>query len=129
VIAEFKEFIKRGNFIDMAVGIVMGLATLAVVTALVERLILPLIAMIVGEPNFDAIGTFGDIDPETGAAAGSVGAVITQAINFVLIAFVLFLIVKGYNRFKAKEEEEAPAADPEELTLLREIRDALRERA
>jgi large conductance mechanosensitive channel len=121
VIAEFKEFINRGNFVDLAVGFVMGLAVAGLVTALVERLIMPLIALMVGEPNFDAIGTFGD--------NGSVGAVITALVNFLLIAFALFLIVKAYNRMQRKQPDEPePEADPEDVVLLREIRDALQRR-
>jgi large conductance mechanosensitive channel protein len=80
VIQEFKEFVNKGNFVDLAVGFVMGLAVAGVVTALVERLVMPLIALIVGQPNFDAIGTFGDV--------GSVGAVVTALVNFLLIALV-----------------------------------------
>jgi large conductance mechanosensitive channel len=121
VIQEFKEFINRGNFVDIAVGFVMGLAVAGVVTALVERLIMPLIALAVGEPNFDAIGTFGD--------NGSIGAVITALVNFLLIALALFLIVKAYNRMqRTQPEEPEPEADPDDVVLLREIRDELRAR-
>jgi large conductance mechanosensitive channel len=121
VIAEFKEFINRGNFVDLAVGFVMGLAVAGVVTTLVERLIMPLIALLVGEPNFDAIGTFGE--------DGSIGAVITALVNFLLVALALFLIVKAYNRMQRKQPDEPePEADPEEVVLLREIRDALQRR-
>jgi large conductance mechanosensitive channel len=121
VIQEFREFINRGNFVDIAVGFVMGLAVAGVVTALVERLIMPLIALAVGEPNFDAIGTFGD--------NGSIGAVITALVNFLLIALALFLIVKAYNRMqRTQPEEPEPEADPDDVVLLREIRDELRAR-
>jgi large conductance mechanosensitive channel len=121
VIEEYKEFINRGNFVDLAVGFVMGLAVAGVVTALVERLIMPLIALLVGEPNFDAIGTFGD--------NGSVGAVITALVNLLVIALALFLIVKAYNRTQRKQPDEPdPEADPEDVMLLREIRDTLQRR-
>jgi large conductance mechanosensitive channel len=121
VIEEFREFINRGNFVDLAVGFVMGLAVAGVVTALVERLVMPLIALMVGEPNFDAIGTFGD--------NGSVGAVITAVVNFLLIALALFFIVKAYNRMQRRRPNvPEPEADPEEVMLLREIRDALQRR-
>jgi large conductance mechanosensitive channel len=121
VIEEFREFINRGNFVDLAVGFVMGLAVAGVVTALVERLVMPLIALMVGEPNFDAIGTFGD--------NGSVGAVITAVVNFLLIALALFFIVKAYNRMQRRRPDvPEPEADPEEVMLLREIRDALQRR-
>jgi large conductance mechanosensitive channel len=120
VIAEFREFINRGNFIDIAVGFVMGAAVAGVVTAFVERLIMPLIALLFGQPDFDAIGTFG--------AEGSIGAVITATVNFLLISVALFMIVKVYNRMQRKDPDEAePEADPEDVLLLREIRDALRQ--
>jgi large conductance mechanosensitive channel len=120
VIAEFREFINRGNFIDIAVGFVMGAAVAGVVTTLVERLIMPLIALLFGQPDFDAIGTFGD--------EGSIGAVITALVNFLFIAVALFMIVKVYNRMQRKDPDEAePEADPEDVVLLREIRDALRQ--
>jgi large conductance mechanosensitive channel len=119
VIQEFREFINRGNFIDLAVGFVLGVAVTGVVTTTVERLVMPLIALLVGQPNFDDIGTFGD--------QGSVGAVLTALVNFLLIAFVLFLIVKAYNRMqRATPDEPEPEADPEDVVLLREIRDSLR---
>jgi large conductance mechanosensitive channel len=121
VIEEFKEFISRGNFVDLAVGFVMGLAVAGVVTAFVERLIMPLIALLVGEPNFDAIGTFGD--------SGSVGAVITALVNFLVIALALFGIIKAYNRMQRRQPDEPePEADPEDVMLLREIRDTLQRR-
>jgi large conductance mechanosensitive channel len=130
VITEFKEFINRGNFIDLAVGFVMGVAVTGVVNTLVERMLMPLIAMIFGQPDFDAIGTFGSVDPETGMQTGSVGAVLTAVVNFLLIAFALFLIVKAYNRMqRTRADEPEPDADPEDVVLLREIRDALRTRA
>jgi large conductance mechanosensitive channel len=126
VIEEFKEFISRGNFVELAVAFVMGLAVAGVVTALVERLVMPLIALVVGEPNFDSIGQFAC---EAGECAGSVGAVITALVNFLLVALALFFIVKGYNRMQRRQPEEPePEADPEEVLLLREIRDELRAR-
>jgi large conductance mechanosensitive channel len=124
VIAEFREFINRGNFVDLAVGFVMGLAVAGVVNAIVERLVMPAIAVVVGEPNFDAIGQFAC---EDGTCAGSVGAVITALVNFLLIALVLFLIVRAYNRMqRTHPEEPEPEADPDDVVLLREIRDLLR---
>jgi large conductance mechanosensitive channel len=89
-----------------------------VVTALVERLIMPLIALLFGQPDFDDIGTFG--------AEGSIGALITATVNFLIISVALFMIVKVYNRMQRKDPDEAePEADPEDVVLLREIRDAL----
>jgi large conductance mechanosensitive channel len=130
VIAEFREFINRGSFVDLAVGFVMGVAVTGVVNAFVDRLIMPLIALIFGQPDFDAIGTFGAVDPETGMQTGSVGAVLTALVNFLLIAVAVFLIVKAYNRMQRKRPEvPEPEADPEDVLLLREIRDSLRGRS
>ena len=132
MIAEFKEFIARGNMVELAVAFVLGVAFQSVISAITGRVLTPLIAMAFGEPNFDALLTFGQIDPETGVPAGSVGAVLTALVNFLLVAIALFLVVKGYNRLKRRQEtaeEEAPAEpepDPEDVVLLREIRDALR---
>lgn len=130
MLAEFKEFISRGSFVELAVGFVMGVAFQAVVSTLSERVITPAIATLFGEPDFDRLLTFGAVDPVTGMPVGSVGAVLTALINFLLVAFVLFLVVKAYNRLQRDEPEEPePEADPEDVVLLREIRDALRERA
>jgi large conductance mechanosensitive channel len=120
MIREFRAFIDRGSFIDLAVAFVMGAAVTTVITTLVERLLMPLIALAIGQPNFDAIGTFGD--------DGSIGAVVTSLVNFLLVAFVLFLIVRGYNRLRPPPEpEDVAAADAatEQVLLLREIRDRL----
>jgi large conductance mechanosensitive channel len=128
VIAEFKEFINRGSFVELAVGFVMGIAFQSVISALTERVITPAIAMVFGQPDFDTLLTFGAIDPETGMPVGSVGAVLTALVNFLLVAFALFLVVKGYNRLQRRDPEEPePEADPEDVVLLREIRDALRQ--
>lgn len=128
MIQEFKEFVNRGNFVDLAVGFVMGVAVTGVVQTIVDRLIMPLIGMVFGEPSFDTLLTFGATG-EDGVPVGSVGAVITALINLLLIALVLFLIVRAYNRMqRTAPEEPEPEADPEDVVLLREIRDALRER-
>jgi large conductance mechanosensitive channel len=126
VIAEFKEFINRGNFIDLAVAFVMGVAVAGVINTFVERVIMPIIGVIFGEPNFDDVGQFACAN---GECAGSVGAVITALINFLLVALGLFLIVKAYNKLqRAKPEEAEPEAEPADVVLLREIRDELRTR-
>lgn len=122
MIAEFKEFINRGNFIDIAVGFVMGVAVAGVVTAIVERVIMPVIGILFGEPDFDEFGQFACTN---GDCAGSLGAVITALVNFLLIALALFLIVKAYNRLQRSSADE-PEADSDEVVLLREIRDQLR---
>jgi large conductance mechanosensitive channel len=142
VIQEFKEFINRGSVVDLAVAFVMGLAFKPIIDAIVGRVLMPIIGMLVGQPNFDALGTFaceaagsGAIDPAAGIlvgdrlCAGSIGAVITALVNFLLIALALFFVVKAYNRMqRATPEEPEPEAEPEDVTLLREIRDALTRR-
>ena len=126
---EFREFVNRGSFVELAVGFVIGVAFQQVVSTLTERVLMPAIAMIFGEPDFDSLLTFGATDPETGLPTGSVGALLTSVVNLLLVAVALFLVVKAYNRMRrhrAKEPE--PEADPEDVALLREIRDELRSR-
>jgi large conductance mechanosensitive channel len=126
--AEFREFVDRGSFIDLAVGFVMGAAVTTVVQAVVNWLLMPLIGIAFGDANFDNLLTFGEAVGEDGVPIGSVGAVLTALVAFLLVALVMFLVVRSYNRMR-RAEEEAPAEpepDPEELVLLREIRDALR---
>lgn len=130
MIAEFKEFIARGNMVELAVAFVLGVAFQSVISTITGRVLTPLIAWVFGEPNFDTLLTFGAVDPETGIPAGSLGAVLTALINFLLVAIALFVIVKAYNRLQRSQEEADEAAaepepDPEDIVLLREIRDAL----
>lgn len=125
MVKEFKDFISRGNLVDIAVGFVMGVAFASVVTAFVNRIVNPLIGLLFNVSSLDALWVFGKIDEATGLKAGSVGAFIGAFINFVIVAFVMFLVVKAYNRMKAKEEEAAPAEPPEDTLLLRQIRDSL----
>lgn len=129
MIAEFREFVNRGNMLDLAVGFVMGVSFQAVISTITARVLTPVIALVFGEPNLDAILTFGPIDPETGVPAGSIGAVFTALLNFLLVALALFGVIKAYNRMQRTKEEVAeaePEPDPEDVVLLREIRDALR---
>ena len=131
MIAEFKEFIAHGNMVELAVAFVLGISFQSVVSTITGRVLTPLIAWVFGEPNFDTLLTFGAVDPETGIPAGSLGAVLTALINFLLVAVVLFLLIKAYNRLQRSQEAEAaaepavPEPDPEDVVLLREIRDAL----
>ncbi|UJF23949.1 large conductance mechanosensitive channel protein MscL [Suttonella sp. R2A3] len=121
----FKEFISRGNAIDLAVGVVIGAAFGAVVTGLVETFINPLISVIAGEPNFDDIGF------TLNGVLFPIGQIITALVNFLLVAFAIyFFIVMPMNKLNARmkkeeEAEEAPAEPSEEVVLLREIRDQL----
>lgn len=123
MIQEFKDFIAKGNVMDMAVGIIMGAAFTAIVTSLVDDLITPLIGLFMGGVDFSGL-TFG-----LGEALFKYGNFIMAVINFLIIAWVVFLLVKMVNRVKdaavkAEEEEEAPAG-PSEKDILIEIRDAL----
>jgi large conductance mechanosensitive channel len=123
ILKEFKDFITRGNLIEIAVGLVIALAFSAVINALVNSLLMPLIAAIVGKPTFD------DLTLTLNGAVIPYGTFITAIVTFLLIAAaVFFFIVKPYNMWKArraKAEEAAPAAPAEEIVLLREIRDRL----
>jgi large conductance mechanosensitive channel len=129
MLTEFKEFINRGNVIDLAVAVVMGAAFAPVIAAIVESILMPLIGMLVGEPNFDGLGRFAC---DEGGCAGSVGVAITAIVNFLFVALALFLVIKAYNRMARQSPEQADepeaGADPDEVVLLREIRDALRTR-
>ena len=127
MIAELKTFLLRGNVIDLAVAVVIGVAFTAIVTAIVDGIIGPLIALIVGEPDFTG-WTVTVSDTEF-----LVGVVISAVINFVAVGTVLFFVVKGVNRLMdARRREADPEVTaeetPEELLLLRDIRDALQSR-
>jgi large conductance mechanosensitive channel len=122
MVKEFKEFIARGNMIDLAVGFIMGAAFTAVVNGLVQHLLMPTIAIPFGEPSFDGI-----IWTVNGSEV-AVGSFITAAVTFLLIAVATFLfVVRPYNAVRArmaKPAEPVPAG-PTEVELLIEIRDAL----
>jgi len=119
MLKEFKTFAMKGNLIDIAVGLILALAFSAVVSAFVDGILLNLIAAIIGEPSFDAIvWTIGSPPDFTEI---QIGIFITALVNFVIVAWVLFLIVKMTNRFREPEAH----AGPTEIELLIEIRDAL----
>ncbi len=132
MVSEFKEFIAKGNVLDLAVAVVIGAAFGKIVTALVDGIVMPLIGMLTGgvsvsdwkyvisPAQFDAAGK------ETLAeSAIKYGAFIQTIVDFLIIAFVIFLVLKAYNRMR-KPVEEAAAAPAEEVLLLREIRDSLK---
>ncbi len=125
MIKEFKDFIAKGNVMDMAVGIIIGAAFTAIVGSLVEDLINPIISLFMGGIDFSSMG-IKLTDGEDGAVF-AYGKFIMAIINFLIIAFVVFLLVKAVNKAKGPEEE-APAEDPgpSEVDLLTEIRDALK---
>jgi large conductance mechanosensitive channel len=117
MIKEFKEFVTKGNLIEIAVAFILGLAFAAVVTAF-TGVILDTIGYILGsDVDFSQVGVHKD-----GVLVIHIGVFITALVNFLIIAFVLFLIVKAYNRFKRKEEV---VAGPTEVELLTQIRDEL----
>jgi large conductance mechanosensitive channel len=116
-VKEFKEFIDRGNVVDLAVAVVLGAAFGAVITSFVNNILLQIIAIIVGKPSFN------DLDFEINDAVIRYGAFLTDLVSFLSIAFAVFLVVKAYNRIRRPKVEEAAAVT--EVQLLTEIRDAL----
>ena len=141
MLKEFKDFIARGNVMDMAVGIIIGAAFTAIVKSMVSDLINPIISLFTGGIDFTnwfvvlGDGTFATLAEarDAGAAVFAYGAFIMAVINFLIIAFVVFMLVRYVNKVKAmaeKEEEAAPEPEapkgPSELDVLLEIRDALK---
>lgn len=141
MLKEFKEFAVKGNMVDMAVGIIIGAAFATVVGSLVNDIIMPIVSAIFNAPDFsnlfvilkDPVGEAINMDSiaavrDAGGVALGYGLFINAIIAFVIVAWVLFMIIKGMNKTK-KKEEEAPAAPPKpsnEEVLLAEIRDALK---
>lgn len=123
MISEFKEFVAQGSMMDMASGIIIGAAVTAVVTSLVTDLVMPIVGLFTGGTDFTTLGI--PLGEGEGAAIFGYGSFIQALINFVIIAFVLFMIIRAANNMK-KKEEEAPSEPPEDLVLLREIRDSLK---
>ncbi|RCW93686.1 large conductance mechanosensitive channel protein MscL [Winogradskyella arenosi] len=132
MLKEFKEFAMKGNLIDIAVGFVMGAAFKEVVTAFTGGIVSPLIGLIFNS-DFKALryqlkeGTLNDAGERVGDVFLEYGTFLTNVIDFIIVAFVMFLVVKGVNKMK-KKEEPAPAAPsgPSEIDLLKEIRDSLK---
>ena len=133
MISEFKEFAMRGNVIDLAVGVVIGGAFGKIVTSLVNDVIMPVVGKAVGGVNFSDLqvvltpASMGADGKEIAAVALRYGAFIQSMLDFVLIAFAVFLFVKVINKLHRKQEAAPPPAEPSpEVLLLTEIRDALR---
>ncbi|MEM1396690.1 MAG: large-conductance mechanosensitive channel protein MscL [Pseudomonadota bacterium] len=130
---EFKEFAIKGNMVDMAVGIIMGGAFGTIVKSLVDDVIMPPIGLLTGGVDFSELKIVlkageGDIEP----VSMNIGLFINATIAFLIVAWVLFLLIKGMNQLKKKAEEEEKAAPPEPTkseALLEEIRDALKANA
>jgi len=131
MLQEFKKFAMRGNVIDLAVGVVIGAAFGKIVSSLVDQVIMPPIGLITGGVDFSHLKwVLKPADPasKTAEVAIQYGAFINTVITFLIIAFVIFLLVKTINRLAPKPEEE-PAVQPPDVVLLTEIRDLLKNRA
>lgn len=140
MIKEFREFISRGNVLDLAVAVIIGGAFGAITTSLVNQVIMPVIGLVLGGVDFSNLGIilrdrdlYGSVADAVAAGAPVIqyGAFINTVINFLIIAFVLFLIIRSFNELKRRTEkpvEEAPAEVPREEQLLTEIRDLLAKR-
>ena len=136
IVQEFREFAMKGNVVDLAIGVVIGVAFGKIVESLVGDIFMPVIGAVIGGLDFSNyyVGlsptvTAGSLDEaKKQGAVLAYGNFITVALNFVILAFIIFLMVKWINKLKreAPPEEKAPVAPPEEVVLLREIRDSLR---
>ena len=139
MLSEFRAFIARGNVIDLAVGVIIGGAFGTIVTSLTEQIIMPIVGAIFGNIDFSDryIVLSGEVAPgtplaaarEAGANVIGLGAFVSSVINFLILAFIIFLMVRYVNRLTAqfaKPEEPAAPAGPSEIDLLTEIRDALK---
>ncbi len=133
---EFKEFAMRGNLIDMAVGIIIGVAFGGLVNSLVNDVIMPIVGKITGGVDFSNlfVNLSGPQDQfvslraakDAGAATVNYGLFINLVINFIIVAFVMFLLIKGMNRMRKEAPAAPPPAPPRSETLLEEIRDLLK---
>lgn len=134
MMAEFKEFAMRGNVVDLAVGVVIGAAFGKIVTALVDNVIMPPIGLLIGGVDFSelaitlkaaSVDAAGEVVP---AVEIGVGVFLNALIQFIIVAFAIFMVVKAINRMNRKPEPEpdAPAEPSEDVLLLREIRDSLK---
>ncbi|MBS0410238.1 MAG: large-conductance mechanosensitive channel protein MscL [Proteobacteria bacterium] len=131
---EFREFIARGNVIDLAVGVIIGAAFGKIVTSLVEQVVMPPIGLVLGKVDFSQLKIIlQPADPVAKHAEVAIqyGAFFNTLIQFLIVAFVVFMMVKGVNALRRKEAAEPapPAAPTPQETLLTEIRDLLKSRA
>lgn len=121
-VADFKKFAMRGNVVDLAVAVVIGTAFGKIVSSLVENVIMPVVGVLVGGVDFTGWKLV------VGEATITYGVFLQSVFDFVIIAFVIFMVVRAMAKLQAKEEEKpaTPAAPAEDIVLLREIRDSLR---
>ena len=136
MLQEFKDFAMKGNFVDMAVGIVIGAAFGTIVKSFVDDIIMPWVGVLTGGVDFSNMfyvisggeegATYATVEAASGAGAVTMnyGLFINSMVTFVIVAFALFMVIKGMNSAK-KAEEEAPAEPSDEVKLLTEIRDSL----
>jgi len=131
--SEFKEFAMKGNVVDLAVGVIIGGAFGKIVDSIVGDLIMPIVGRVLGGLDFSNyfIALAGQTatnlaDAKKAGAVFAYGSFITVAINFIILAVIIFMMIKQINRLKKEAPPPAPAATPEDITLLREIRDALK---
>lgn len=126
---EFKEFISRGSVMDMAVGIIIGGAFTAIITSLVNDILMPLIGLVAGGVDFTNLAiTIPNFFGTDNQAVIRYGNFIQCVVNFLIIAFCIFLCIKLINRFHRKEEKEAEEEEKAEVALLKEIRDELKKK-
>lgn len=133
MLKEFKEFAMKGNMVDLAIGVIIGIAFGALVQSVVDDLLMPIIGLVTGGTDFSQmyVQLSGEPQPtlEEAREAGATlayGNFITLLINFLIIALVLFFVVKAMNRMKREEPPAEPPAPPAEVSLLTEIRDLLK---
>lgn len=127
MMSEFKDFAMRGNVVDMAVGIIIGGAFGKIVSSFVADVIMPPIGLLIGGVDFSNLAlTLQEASAEAEAVTINYGAFLQNVFDFIIIAFAIFMVIKGMNNMKKEEEvEEAPAEPPKEEVLLTEIRDLL----
>ena len=128
MIKEFRNFINRGIVVELGVAFVMGASFKSLVDVFTKRVVEPVIGLLINLPNLENLGLFGDVDPSSGLRAGSVGAFLGEIINYTIIAFVMFLVIKAYNHFEdmvVDEETDEVASESKEVILLKEIRDGI----
>ena len=138
MLKEFKDFALKGNVLDLAIGVIIGAAFGKIVDSLVKDIIMPPIGLLMGGRDFNNMftvlkegataGPYATVEAATkaGAVTLNYGMFINTIIVFMIVAFALFLLVKAYNQAKKSEPPAPPAAPPEDVVLLREIRDALK---
>lgn len=129
IIKEFKEFSMRGNVVDLAIGVIIGAAFGKIISSLVNDVMMPPIGLLIGNLDFSSFAiTLNEAVDKTPAVALKYGVFINHIIDFVIVAFTIFLIIKGVNKLRRKSEEApaAPAEPTKEEILLAEIRDILK---